>query len=145
MSAVTRFKQSVSHGKEQKAHQLLPTSAWATLVTTLSALLHRLRRSRDHFCPWCRTIPEAMEHFLLHCPRLLSQHTALRSRLCPGHHNTQPALPPGSLRRPPLLATCCPSPYLCLFEEDRPATNACDTHTGLPQGSQGSIDLRGLF
>ncbi|MPC60378.1 hypothetical protein E2C01_054422 [Portunus trituberculatus] len=28
----------------------------------------------------------------------------------------------GGLRRPPLLATCCPSPYSCLLEEDRPAT-----------------------
>ncbi|MPC97823.1 hypothetical protein E2C01_093158 [Portunus trituberculatus] len=25
--------------------------------------------------------PEAMQHFLLHCPRFHSQHTALRSRL----------------------------------------------------------------
>ncbi|MPC85694.1 hypothetical protein E2C01_080478 [Portunus trituberculatus] len=33
-----------------------------------------------------------------------------------------PTHPPGGLRRPPLLATCCPSPYLCLLEEDRPAT-----------------------
>ncbi|MPC55282.1 hypothetical protein E2C01_049214 [Portunus trituberculatus] len=39
------------------------------------------RLSRDHFCLWCRTTPEAMEHFLLQCPCLLSQHTALRSRL----------------------------------------------------------------
>ncbi|MPC52441.1 hypothetical protein E2C01_046310 [Portunus trituberculatus] len=49
--------------------------------TTLSAHLHRLRLSCDHFCPWCRTIPEAMEHFLFQCPCLLSQHTALSSRL----------------------------------------------------------------
>ncbi|MPD00750.1 hypothetical protein E2C01_096245 [Portunus trituberculatus] len=49
--------------------------------TTLSAHLHRLRLSRDHFCPWCRTTPDAMEHFLLQCPRFYSQHTALRSWL----------------------------------------------------------------
>ncbi|MPC83898.1 hypothetical protein E2C01_078619 [Portunus trituberculatus] len=42
--------------------------------------------------------------------------------LLPGHHNTQPAHPPGSFRCPPLPATCCPLPYLCLIEEDRPAT-----------------------
>ncbi|MPC72611.1 hypothetical protein E2C01_066923 [Portunus trituberculatus] len=30
MSAVTRFKQSVSHRKERKAHQPSPASAWAT-------------------------------------------------------------------------------------------------------------------
>ncbi|MPC91557.1 hypothetical protein E2C01_086602 [Portunus trituberculatus] len=40
----------------------------------------------------------------------------------PDHHNTQPAHPPGDLRRTPLLATCCPSPYLYLLEDDRPAT-----------------------
>ncbi|MPC92063.1 hypothetical protein E2C01_087135 [Portunus trituberculatus] len=91
--------------------------------TTLSAHLHCLRLSRDPFCPWCRTTPDAMEHFLLQCPRFHSQHAALRIlALCPGHHNTRPAHLPGCLRLPPLLATCCPSPYLCLLEEDRPAT-----------------------
>ncbi|MPC99619.1 hypothetical protein E2C01_095046 [Portunus trituberculatus] len=49
-----------------------------------------------------------------HCITLPARH--------PGHHNTQPAHPLGGLRRPPLLTTCCPSPYLCLLEEDRPAT-----------------------
>ncbi|MPC74731.1 hypothetical protein E2C01_069105 [Portunus trituberculatus] len=39
-----------------------------------------------------------------------------------GHHNTRPAHPLGGLRGPPFLATCCPSPYLSLLEEDRPAT-----------------------
>ncbi|MPC11031.1 hypothetical protein E2C01_003684 [Portunus trituberculatus] len=60
------------------------TSAIAHLClghTTLSAHLHRLCLSRDHFCPWCRTTPEAIEHFLLQCLRFHSQHTALRSRL----------------------------------------------------------------
>ncbi|MPC81011.1 hypothetical protein E2C01_075611 [Portunus trituberculatus] len=91
--------------------------------TTLSAHLHRLRLSRDPFCPWCKTTPEAMEHFLIQCPRFHSQHTSLCSpALRPGHHNTLPAHPPGGFRRPPLLATCCPSPYLCLLEEDWPAT-----------------------
>ncbi|MPD04394.1 hypothetical protein E2C01_100079 [Portunus trituberculatus] len=33
-----------------------------------------------------------------------------------------PTHPPGGLRHPPLLATCCPSPYLCLLEDDQPAT-----------------------
>ncbi|MPC82128.1 hypothetical protein E2C01_076774 [Portunus trituberculatus] len=35
-----------------------------------------------------------------------------------------PTHPPGGLRHPPFLAiiTCCPSPYLCLLEEDWPAT-----------------------
>ncbi|MPC85893.1 hypothetical protein E2C01_080692 [Portunus trituberculatus] len=47
----------------------------------LSAHLHRLHLSRDPFCPWCRTTPEVMEHFLLQCPRFHSQHIALRSWL----------------------------------------------------------------
>ncbi|MPC71597.1 hypothetical protein E2C01_065879 [Portunus trituberculatus] len=48
---------------------------------TLSAHLHRLRLFPDHFCPWCRTTSETTEHFLLHCPRFHTHHTALRSRL----------------------------------------------------------------
>ncbi|MPC93991.1 hypothetical protein E2C01_089141 [Portunus trituberculatus] len=65
-----------------------------------------------------------MEHFLLQCPRFHSQHTALCSRLSALAIITlnMPTHLLGSLRRPPLLATCCPSPYLCLLEEDRPAT-----------------------
>ncbi|MPC32428.1 hypothetical protein E2C01_025738 [Portunus trituberculatus] len=90
--------------------------------TTLSAHLHHLRLSCDLFWSWCRTTPESMEHFLLQCSRLLSQHSALRSQLSALAITTQSANPPGGLRRPPLLATCCPSPYLWLLEEDRPAT-----------------------
>ncbi|MPC82127.1 hypothetical protein E2C01_076773 [Portunus trituberculatus] len=88
--------------------------------TTLSAHLHHIRLSPDPFCPWCRTTPEAMEHILLQCPRFHSQHTALRSWLSTLAiiTHTRPAHPPGSLRRPPLLATCCSSPYLYLLEED---------------------------
>ncbi|MPC50571.1 hypothetical protein E2C01_044400 [Portunus trituberculatus] len=63
--------------------------------------------------------PDAMEHF----PRFHSQHTALCSRLSGLAIITMdmPTLPLGGLRRPPLLATCSP-PYLCLLEEDWPAT-----------------------
>ncbi|MPC99103.1 hypothetical protein E2C01_094499 [Portunus trituberculatus] len=53
--------------------------------------------------------------------------------LRPGHHNTQPAHPPGGLWRPPLLGTCCPSPYLCLLEEDRPATTPVITTQEYPR------------
>ncbi|MPC83878.1 hypothetical protein E2C01_078599 [Portunus trituberculatus] len=49
--------------------------------TTLSAHLHRLHLSPDPFCPWYRTTPEAMEHFLLQCSCFHSQHIALCSRL----------------------------------------------------------------
>ncbi|MPC25412.1 hypothetical protein E2C01_018523 [Portunus trituberculatus] len=65
-----------------------------------------------------------MEHFLLQCLRFHSQHTALRSRLSGLAIIIldMPIHPPGGLRRPPLLATCCSLPYLCLLEEDRPTT-----------------------
>ncbi|MPC90329.1 hypothetical protein E2C01_085306 [Portunus trituberculatus] len=52
----------------------------------------------------------------------LSTYCITLPALRPGHHNTRPAHPPGGLRRPPFLATCCPLPYLCLLEEDQPAT-----------------------
>ncbi|MPC99686.1 hypothetical protein E2C01_095114 [Portunus trituberculatus] len=61
-----------------------------------------------------------MEHFLLQCPRFHSQHSALRSRLS--------ALAITTLDLPTILAAsgvrpfCCPSPYLCRLEEERPAT-----------------------
>ncbi|MPC74953.1 hypothetical protein E2C01_069336 [Portunus trituberculatus] len=64
-----------------------------------------------------------MEHFLLQCPGFPSQHTALRSWLFALAiiKLDMPTHLPGSLTRPSLLVTCCPSLYLCLFEEDRPA------------------------
>ncbi|MPC74386.1 hypothetical protein E2C01_068744 [Portunus trituberculatus] len=45
-------------------------------------------------------------------PRFHSHCTALRSQSGSplGHHNTRLAHSPGGLRRPPLSATCCPSP-----------------------------------
>ncbi|MPC61440.1 hypothetical protein E2C01_055512 [Portunus trituberculatus] len=49
--------------------------------TTLRAHLHRLRLSPDPFCPWCRTTPETIEHFLLQSLRFHNHHTAVRSRL----------------------------------------------------------------
>ncbi|MPC42879.1 hypothetical protein E2C01_036510 [Portunus trituberculatus] len=76
-----RYKiQTVSQSREGAQG----TSAIAHLClghTTLSVHLHCLCLSRDTFCPWCRTSPEAMEHFLLQCQRFHSQHIALRSRL----------------------------------------------------------------
>ncbi|MPC79867.1 hypothetical protein E2C01_074420 [Portunus trituberculatus] len=47
--------------------------------TTFSAHLHHLHLSPDPFCPWCRTIPETIEHFLLHCSHFHSHRTALSS------------------------------------------------------------------
>ncbi|MPC53977.1 hypothetical protein E2C01_047882 [Portunus trituberculatus] len=119
MSAVTRF--TVSQSREG----MQATAVIACLCLghiTLEAHLNPLRLSPDPFCPWCRTTPETIEHFLLQCPCLHSHHCTTLLALRPGQHNTQPAHPPGGLRRPSLPATCCPKPYLCLLEEDWPAT-----------------------
>ncbi|MPC33587.1 hypothetical protein E2C01_026942 [Portunus trituberculatus] len=89
--------------------RFLPASAWATPYSSLAPPM---------------TTPEAIEHFLLQCPRFQSQHTELRSWLSALAIITldMPTHPHGGLRLPPLLATCCPLPYLCLLEEDWPAT-----------------------
>ncbi|MPC95036.1 hypothetical protein E2C01_090230 [Portunus trituberculatus] len=47
----------------------------------LRAHLHRLRLFPDTFCPWCRTTPETIEHFLLQWLHFHSHHNALCSRL----------------------------------------------------------------
>ncbi|XP_045126267.1 uncharacterized protein LOC123513261 [Portunus trituberculatus] len=47
--------------------------------TRLTAHLHRLHLSPDPYCPWCRTVPETIEHFLLHCPRFHSHRVVLCS------------------------------------------------------------------
>ncbi|MPC99393.1 hypothetical protein E2C01_094805 [Portunus trituberculatus] len=58
-----------------------------------------------------------------------SQHTAIRSQLSALSTITldMPTHSPGGLRHPTLLATCCPSPYLYLLEEDHPATTSVTT------------------
>ena len=43
--------------------------------------LHRLHLSPDPYCPWCRTVPETVEHLLMQCPRFHSHRTTLRSQL----------------------------------------------------------------
>ncbi|MPC83897.1 hypothetical protein E2C01_078618 [Portunus trituberculatus] len=57
----------------------LPASAWATPYLVLLCNAYVL--CPDPFCPWCRTTPKAMEHFLLQSPRFHSQHIALCSWL----------------------------------------------------------------
>ncbi|MPC95219.1 hypothetical protein E2C01_090420 [Portunus trituberculatus] len=63
-----------------------------------------------------------MEHFLLQChaSTLNILHYAPGSPSWPSQHLTCP--PSWWPQASPILATCCPSPYLCLLEEDRPAT-----------------------
>ncbi|KAG0724160.1 Heparan-sulfate 6-O-sulfotransferase 2 [Chionoecetes opilio] len=49
--------------------------------TTLTAHLHRLQLTPDPYCPWCRNVPESIEHFLLQCPRFHSHRQLLRGQL----------------------------------------------------------------
>ena len=49
--------------------------------TTLNAHLHRLRLAPEPHCPWCRSVPETIEHFLLQCPRFHSHRVQLRTQL----------------------------------------------------------------
>ncbi|XP_045136139.1 uncharacterized protein LOC123519049 [Portunus trituberculatus] len=49
--------------------------------TTLNAHLHRLRLAPDPDYPWCRSVPETIEHFLLQCPHFYSQRVLLRAQL----------------------------------------------------------------
>ncbi|MPC74952.1 hypothetical protein E2C01_069335 [Portunus trituberculatus] len=110
MSAVTRYKQSISHGKERKAHQPSPASAWATPRSVLVCTAYV-----------CLVTPSALgvglplRQWNISC---FNAHASTLNIL----HNTRPAHLPGSLRRLPFLATCCHLPYLCLLEEDWPAT-----------------------
>ncbi|MPC76869.1 hypothetical protein E2C01_071304 [Portunus trituberculatus] len=51
--------------------------------TTVNAHLHRLRLTPDPHCPcpWCRSVPDTIEHFLLQCPRFHSQRVLLQAQL----------------------------------------------------------------
>ncbi|MPC09212.1 hypothetical protein E2C01_001815 [Portunus trituberculatus] len=51
---------------------------------TITSNRHSIQNSKggsDAAFPWCRTTPETIEHFLLHCPCFHSHHTALCSQL----------------------------------------------------------------
>lgn len=49
--------------------------------TTLNAHLHRLNLVPDPYCPWCKNVPETIEHLMLQCPRFYSHRVQLRSQL----------------------------------------------------------------
>ncbi|MPC73528.1 hypothetical protein E2C01_067860 [Portunus trituberculatus] len=116
MSAITRFKQSVSHGKERKAHQPLPTSTWATPCSVLISIAYVGLVTTSALGVGLSLRPWNISCFVAHACSLNILHYAPLA-LRPGHQNTQPVLPPGSLRRPPLLATYCPSSYLCFLRK----------------------------
>ncbi|MPC75924.1 hypothetical protein E2C01_070324 [Portunus trituberculatus] len=121
MSAVTRFKQSVtvSHGKEHKAHQPLPASA--TPHSVLTCITYVSLVSCDPFCPWCRTTlrPWNISCFNAHASSLNILHYAPSSSPWPSQHSTCPSSwgPQASIFPSNLLSFA-----LCLLEEDWPAT-----------------------
>ncbi|MPC55155.1 hypothetical protein E2C01_049086 [Portunus trituberculatus] len=85
-------------------------------------LTHRYLLTRDPqpYCDDC-LVPLTVRHQLLSALAIITL--------------DMPTHPPGGLRCPPLLATCCPSPYLCLLEEDQPATTSVLPTQDYPQGS----------
>ncbi|MPC71286.1 hypothetical protein E2C01_065558 [Portunus trituberculatus] len=78
MSAITRFKQSVSHGKERKAHQPSPTSAWATPHSVLICTAYVCLVTPSVLGVGLPLRPWNISCFSAHAS---TQHTALRSRL----------------------------------------------------------------
>ncbi|MPC90127.1 hypothetical protein E2C01_085098 [Portunus trituberculatus] len=143
MSAVTRFKQSVSHGKERKTNQPSPASAWATPCSVFTCTAYV-----------CLVTPSALGVGLPLRPWNVSCFNAHASTLNigttlpahhPGHLNTRTAHPPGGLRRPPLLVTCCPSPYLCQLEDDRPATTPVITTQDYPRAHKDPKEATNIY
>ncbi|KAG0727806.1 Retinol dehydrogenase 12 [Chionoecetes opilio] len=55
-----------------------PSPAFDSGHTTLTAHLHLCP---GLYCPWCRNVPESIEHFLLLCPRLHSHRQLLCNQL----------------------------------------------------------------
>ncbi|MPC71031.1 hypothetical protein E2C01_065298 [Portunus trituberculatus] len=92
MSAVTSFKQPVSHGKECKVHQPLPASSWATQRSVLTCIAYV-----------CLMIPSALGVGLPLRPSNISCFNAHASSLNILHHA------PGSPPWPSQHSTCPPS------------------------------------
>ena len=87
--------------------------------TRLTAHLHRLRLSPAPYCPWCQTVPETIEHFLLHCPRFYLHRAVLQSTPSPKRHHIRPAHLAHDGKYSPLSTTSRHPPHLCLPQEDR--------------------------
>ncbi|MPC53319.1 hypothetical protein E2C01_047208 [Portunus trituberculatus] len=83
-----------------------------------------------------------MEHFLLQCPRFLSQHTALRSQLSSLATTT---LDLSTLFAASGVHPSCPSPYLCLLEEDRPATTPAIPTQDYPRAHKYSKEATKIY
>ena len=49
--------------------------------TRLTAHLHRMSLAPGPYCPWCISIPETINHFMLECPRFHSHRVVLQEQL----------------------------------------------------------------
>ncbi|MPC19029.1 hypothetical protein E2C01_011933 [Portunus trituberculatus] len=137
MSAVTRFKQSVSqsrpHRKERKAHQPLPTSVRATPRSVLTCIAYVDLVTTSALGVGLPLRPWNISCFIAHASSLNILHYAPGSPPQPSQHSTcPPSWRPQAYTSPGnLLSFALFVPF-----KGRPASyHACDTHTGLPQGS----------
>ncbi|MPC90848.1 hypothetical protein E2C01_085851 [Portunus trituberculatus] len=114
-SVVTRFKRKLEQPSLVSAcatpHSVLTFTAYVCLMIP-SAFGVGLPLRPSHIS--CSTAHSSTPTTLHYAPGVPA--------LYPGHHNVRLAHPPGDLRCSPLPATCCPSPYLCFLEKDRPTT-----------------------
>ncbi|MPC95467.1 hypothetical protein E2C01_090681 [Portunus trituberculatus] len=91
MSAVTKFRQSVSHGKERKAHQLLPASAWATPRSVLSCIVYVCLVTTSALGVGLSLRPWNISCFNAHASSLNILHYAPGSLPWPSQHSTCPS------------------------------------------------------
>ncbi|MPC97469.1 hypothetical protein E2C01_092786 [Portunus trituberculatus] len=81
MSAVTRFKQSVSHGKECKARQPLSASAWATPCSVLTCTAYVCLMTPSALGVGLPLRPWNISCFITHASTLNILHYAPESQL----------------------------------------------------------------
>ncbi|MPD04395.1 hypothetical protein E2C01_100080 [Portunus trituberculatus] len=85
MSTVTRFKQSVSHRKERKAQQPMPTSSWATPRSVLTCTTYVCLVS-----PSALGVGLPLRPWNISCSNAtlpLSPHSSTLTAFRPGHYN----------------------------------------------------------
>ncbi|MPC17180.1 hypothetical protein E2C01_010028 [Portunus trituberculatus] len=109
--------QSVT-GRNASHSTPLPASAWATPRSVLTCTAYVCLVTTSVLGVGLPLRPLNISCSTTHTSISTTLHHAHGSLPWPSQH------PPGSLRGPypPLTATCCPSPYLGLLEEDRPTS-----------------------
>ncbi|MPC29230.1 hypothetical protein E2C01_022452 [Portunus trituberculatus] len=90
MSAITRFKQSVSHGKERKGHQPLPASSWVTPHSVLTCIAYVCLLTPSALGVGLPLRPWNISCFNAHASSLNILHYAPGSPPWPSQHSTCP-------------------------------------------------------